>query len=178
MTSSWDVSDVKRENCRNHVHSFVFPVNWATTCNSNQNTSSRCNLPSVLESQKQELAYCSPAPFFCIMTQVTKISNIEFHNNFYYRCIWMVCQGLGRVAKPHLSRPTSKFGLSWRCRHYFQAEHHMLFPIFFCILRIRRIPGEIGHRNELGHLQFLRHCCLKGCFGGASAWLILFIVAQ
>lgn len=28
-------------------------------------------LPSVLLSQKQELAECKPAPFFCIMVEVT-----------------------------------------------------------------------------------------------------------
>ena len=29
-------------------------------------------LPSVVLSQKQELAVCRPAPFFCIITQVTE----------------------------------------------------------------------------------------------------------
>jgi len=29
------------------------------------------SLPSVLQFQKQELAVCKPAPFFCIMTHVT-----------------------------------------------------------------------------------------------------------
>jgi len=29
------------------------------------------SLPSVLQFQKQELAVCKPAPFFCMMTHVT-----------------------------------------------------------------------------------------------------------
>lgn len=36
------------------------------------------HLPSVELSQKQELAVCNPAPFFCIITQVTAITT-----NFY-----------------------------------------------------------------------------------------------
>lgn len=32
-------------------------------------------LPSVVLSQKQELAVCNPAPFFCMITQVTMYLN-------------------------------------------------------------------------------------------------------
>lgn len=38
-----------------------------------------CSLPSLELSQKQELAVCSPAPFFCIITQVT-VSRKAFIN--------------------------------------------------------------------------------------------------
>lgn len=36
------------------------------------------NLPSVLLFQKQELAVCKPAPFFCMMTHVTAQYNIQY----------------------------------------------------------------------------------------------------
>lgn len=36
-------------------------------------------LPSVELSQKQELAVCKPAPFFCMITQVTEIEQRELN---------------------------------------------------------------------------------------------------
>jgi len=41
------------------------------------------SLPSVLQFQKQELAVCNPAPFFCMMTHVTakyKAGTMSVHN--------------------------------------------------------------------------------------------------
>jgi hypothetical protein len=37
------------------------------------------NIPSVVLSQKHELAVCKPAPFFCIITQVTIYLNGLFN---------------------------------------------------------------------------------------------------
>lgn len=37
-------------------------------------------LPSVELSQKQELAVCSPAPFFCMITQVTEMEQTVVGN--------------------------------------------------------------------------------------------------
>ena len=54
-------------------------------------------LPSVVLSQKQELAVCRPAPFFCIITQVTE--NTVNSINIYTR------------RNPKLSNQTNKIAV-------------------------------------------------------------------